>query len=267
MKPEALARIAQDLRWRVGLLVFAVLGSVGGACALWALQDVRSSGARMAGRQAGALAQSVAQTLALQLGRAVHQGTPLQAQPAMASELAAALRRHAALAHLAVETHSGAVLHAVGDPPRAAAAHVVRTPIAAGERGARAGTVVVAVDAGHALQRPLRKLRWQAAVLWWPWWTAARRTWCLIFPRSTTSLAPACAWCSGGQAAQGRGRAAGAVRHAAACARGVRHQRLPGHPERRARPCGSIGAVLTIAIELIAVKTYWISAGGHFDHK
>ena len=41
-------RLAHDLRWRVGLLVFAVLGAVGSACAAWALHDMRLRSAHAA---------------------------------------------------------------------------------------------------------------------------------------------------------------------------------------------------------------------------
>ena len=56
-------RLAHDLRWRVGLLVFAVLGAVGSACAAWALHDMRLRSAHAASQDAGAMAQSVADCL------------------------------------------------------------------------------------------------------------------------------------------------------------------------------------------------------------
>jgi len=60
----------QDLRWRVGLWVFAVLVGVGSACAAWTLHGLRASGERAANQDVQAIAQSIAQTLAQQLGRA-----------------------------------------------------------------------------------------------------------------------------------------------------------------------------------------------------
>src|SRR5690606_27419555 len=122
MKRDGWIRLAQDLRWRVGLLVFGVLATVGAACALWALQDLRDNGARAAGRDAQALAHSVAQTLAQQLGRAVRLGIPLDELPGVPPYLHAALQRQPVLTHIAIEGAEGATLHAAGSPARARAA-------------------------------------------------------------------------------------------------------------------------------------------------
>ena len=93
----------QDLRWRVGLWVFAVLVGVGSACAAWTLHGLRASGERAANQDVQAIAQSIGQTLAQQLGRAVRLGIPLDELPGVPPYLEATLKRQPVLSALAVE--------------------------------------------------------------------------------------------------------------------------------------------------------------------
>ena len=156
-------RLAHDLRWRVGLLVFAVLGAVGSACAAWALHDMRLRSAHAASQDAGAMAQSVAQNLAQQLSRAVRLGIPLRELPGVPAYLQGALDRQPTLVRIAVEAPDGQVLHAVGG--RAAArgdVQSLRVPITAG--GVEAGAVALGVDAGAGPQRSLRRAAWESAL-------------------------------------------------------------------------------------------------------
>lgn len=149
----------QDLRWRAGLLAFAVLLVVGSGCALWALHELRIGGARAASQDARAMARSVAQTLAQQLGRAARLGIPLQELPGVAPYLAAALERQSALASIAVVLPDGRTLHAVGAKSAPGdAADSVRVEIAAKKGVAGA---VVAVAGGRAA-RPQSLARAQA---------------------------------------------------------------------------------------------------------
>lgn len=167
MKHETVQRLAEDLRWRVGLLVFSVVVAVGGACALWVVQDLRASGTRAAGKDAQALAHSVAQTLAHQLGRAVRLGIPLAELPGVPAYLDTALRRQPMLTHIAIEAADGAALHAVGKASAAAAGGgEVRVPIAGtGAVGHDAGAVRVGVDPRLGLQRQLMRANVLAVVL------------------------------------------------------------------------------------------------------
>ncbi|WP_313073677.1 hypothetical protein [Melaminivora sp.] len=156
----------QDLRWRVGALVFAVLAAVGGLCALWALHDLRGSGARTAREDARALAQSVAQTLAQQLGRAARLGIPLEELPGVPAYLQAALQRQPALTRITVEQADGSVLHTVQGvraPAHDGLTSVVRRPISG--LPAQAGTVAVAADPAASIGALLRRARVQAAAL------------------------------------------------------------------------------------------------------
>ncbi|MBW7899944.1 MAG: hypothetical protein H3C26_00575 [Rhodocyclaceae bacterium] len=162
MKPERCRRAMQDLRWRAGLLAFAVLIVVGGACALWTLHELRIGGARAAGEDARALARSVAQTLAQQLGRAVRLGIPLPELPGIEPHLAAALAHQPALASLAVVLPDGRTLHAAGAGAVAGDADRVRVDIAF--PGGSAGTVVAVTGSGAALPRSLARARIFSAV-------------------------------------------------------------------------------------------------------
>lgn len=151
-----------DLRWRVGLLVFLVLALVGGACALWTLQQMRASSARAASQDARAMAESVAQTLALQLGRAVRLGIPLQELPGVSPYLASVRAQQAALAHIAVLAPDGQPLHSSGaaaarDDHAATARVPIGAPAAPGASGVGgvAGTVVVSVGGDAELQDSL----------------------------------------------------------------------------------------------------------------
>ncbi|MDR0216036.1 MAG: hypothetical protein LBJ15_18860 [Comamonas sp.] len=148
MKLERGLSFLQDMRWRAGLLAFAVLLVVGSGCALWALHELRIDGARAASQDARAMARSVAQTLAQQLGRAARLGIPLQELPGVAPYLAAALERQSTLASIAVVLPDGRTLHAAGSKSAPGdAADTVRVEIAAKKGVAGA---VVAVAGGRA---------------------------------------------------------------------------------------------------------------------
>lgn len=157
MKPER----SRDLRWRAGLLAFAVLAVVGGACALWTLHELRLGDARAAGEDTRALARSVAQTLAQQLGRAARLGIPLQELPGIEPYLAAALAHQPALASLAVVLPDGRTLHAAGTAAASADADGVRVDIAF--QGGSAGTVVAVAGSGASLPQSLAQARVFAA--------------------------------------------------------------------------------------------------------
>lgn len=156
----------QDLRWRVGLWVFAVLAGVGSACAGWTLHGLRASGERAANQDVQAIAQSVAQTLAQQLGRAVRLGIPLAELPGVPPYLEATLKRQPVLSALAVEQADGTPLHAVGRP---LAPGAVRVPIVSGAAAlapgaAPAGFVVAGTESAAALPGSQGQALWISAV-------------------------------------------------------------------------------------------------------
>lgn len=159
MKPEH-RRTLDDLRWRTGLLVFAVLAVVGSACALWTLHELRQSGARAANEDTRALARSVAQTLAQQLARAARLGIPLEELPGVAPHLAATLAHQPALASLAVVLPDGRTLHAAGTGSMPADADGARVDIAF--PGGSAGTVVAVAGSAAALSHRLAQARLSA---------------------------------------------------------------------------------------------------------
>lgn len=162
MRSERLGHVPHDLRWRVGWWVFVVLVVVGGACAGWALQQLRSTGARVASQDAQAMAQSVAQGLAQQLGRAVRLGIPLPELPGVAPYLQAALARQPGLTHIAIELPGGQVLHSAGrDAGARSGARQVRVPLAAGS--GEAGAVLVQANASASMQRSLQRAAWLSA--------------------------------------------------------------------------------------------------------
>lgn len=151
----------QDLRWRVGLWVFAVLVGVGSACAAWTLHGLRASGERAANQDVQAIAQSIAQTLAQQLGRAVRLGIPLDELPGVPPYLEATLKRQPVLSALAVEQADGTPLHFVGQA-LAPAGGTVRVPIVAG--AAHAGFVVAGTKSTAPLQGSQGQALWISAV-------------------------------------------------------------------------------------------------------
>ena len=153
----------QDLRWRVGLWVFAVLVGVGSACAAWTLHGLRASGERAANQDVQAIAQSIAQTLAQQLGRAVRLGIPLDELPGVPPYLEATLKRQPVLSALAVEQADGTPLHFVGQALALAPARgTVRVPIVAG--AAHAGFVVAGTKSTAPLQGSQGQALWISAV-------------------------------------------------------------------------------------------------------
>lgn len=165
MRRENLRRMTEDVRWRVGVWVFCVLVAVGSAGAFWVLQDLRSHGTRTARQDAQALAHSVAQTLAHQLGRAVRLGIPLAELPGVPAYLDNTLRRQPMLTHIAIEAADGAPLHSAGKVPDAAArAGEVSVLIAGAGTGGQAGAVRIGVDPSQGVQRQLARASAMAAV-------------------------------------------------------------------------------------------------------
>ncbi len=162
MRLERCRRAMQDLRWRAGLLAFAVLAVIGSACALWTLHELRIHGARAASEDTRALARSVAQTLAQQLARAARFGIPLQELPGVAPYLAAALAHQPALASLAIVLPDGRTLHAAGAKNAPADADSVRVDIAF--QGGSAGAVVAVTSGGASLSHSLAQARILSAV-------------------------------------------------------------------------------------------------------
>lgn len=160
---EPAPRWTQDLRWRVGLWVFAVLLGVGGACATWALQSVQARGLQAARADALAVAQSVAQTLAQQLGRAVRLGIPLAELPGLPPYLQTARTGQPAIVAIVVQDADGRTLATAGVPPPKVEGPVPTDAVslAIGRAGHPAGTVMVHTDSGAALRGSL----WQAGVL------------------------------------------------------------------------------------------------------
>ena len=156
---ERRGRWMQDLRWRAGLWVFAVLLVVGSACAAWALHALQARGAQAARADTQAMGQSVAQTLAQQLDRAVRLGIPLAELPGLAPYLQAARKGQPALAAIAVQGPDGRTLAAAGTAPPAADGgnpiDSVSLPI--GRTDPAAGTVVVHTDSSAALRGSLAR--------------------------------------------------------------------------------------------------------------
>lgn len=101
-----------DLRWRTGLLAALLTAAIGSACALFTLQQLRDSGARASIDESRSVAESMAQTLAQQLGRAVRLGIPLTQLPGVPAYLQSALERQPALRLIAVLRPDGSVLYA-----------------------------------------------------------------------------------------------------------------------------------------------------------
>lgn len=164
MKPERWRLAIQDLRWRAGLLAFAVLAAVGGICAPWTLHELRIGGARAASEDTRALARSVAQTLAQQLARAARLGIPLEELPRVAPHLEAALAHQPALASLAIVLPDGRTLHAAGVRTTPGdAVDSVGVDIAI--QGGSAGTVVAVAGSSASLSQSLVQARALGAVV------------------------------------------------------------------------------------------------------
>lgn len=143
--------LRQDLRWRIGALVFGVLLLVGAACAAWTLQQLRASSAQGASQDGRAIAQSVAQTLAQQFGRAARLGIPLAELPGVPAYLEATLQRQPLLDSIAVLQPDGSTLHAVGQAP-ARDDGGVRVEIASSSSGAPVGFVRVGAEVATSLR-------------------------------------------------------------------------------------------------------------------
>lgn len=162
MSPERTHFFLHDLRWRLGLRVFGVLLAVGSACGWVALREVQERGSREAGVHARAMAQSVADTLAQQLARAVRLGIPLQDLPGVPLHLEATLARQPLLVALAVKLPDGRTLHGAGHAAalETDAAHAVFTAA-----GLPVGRVVAgAGEVGAWSTDSVRTVLWACAV-------------------------------------------------------------------------------------------------------
>lgn len=100
------------LDWSIGLLVLCLTLVIGAASAGWSLQQLRVNAERESQQDVQAMAQSVAQTLATQIGRAVRLGIPLADIPGMPDYLERALTQAPGLASIAVQQPDGSTLHA-----------------------------------------------------------------------------------------------------------------------------------------------------------
>ena len=105
------------LDWSLGLLALCLTLAIGAAMALWSLQQLHIATERDARQDAQAMAQSVAETLALQISRAVRLGIPLADIPGIPAYLARALAGAPGLASIAVHTASGDTLHSTPARP------------------------------------------------------------------------------------------------------------------------------------------------------
>jgi antitoxin component of RelBE/YafQ-DinJ toxin-antitoxin module len=95
----------------LGLLAFFLTTIIGGLGTLWLLQQLRTSTELEARHDAKAMAQSVAQTLALQIGRAVRMGIPLEDIPGIPAYLQRALEQAPGLAYIALKNPHDNTLH------------------------------------------------------------------------------------------------------------------------------------------------------------
>ena len=105
------------LDWSLGLLALCLTLAIGAAMALWSLQQLQIRPERDAHQDAQAMAQSVAETLALQISRAVRLGIPLADIPGVPAYLERALARAPGVASIAVHTASGDTLHSTPARP------------------------------------------------------------------------------------------------------------------------------------------------------
>lgn len=121
----------QHLRWRLTLLVGALVACVGAACVLWLLWHVERSAAQAGVQEWRAIATSVAQSQARQFGRAVRLGIPLPELPGVPAHFEGVLQRQPVLAAMALELADGRVLHQVRHPQRLVALDeaAVRVPV------------------------------------------------------------------------------------------------------------------------------------------
>lgn len=126
------------LDWALGLLALCLTLAIGGAGALWSLQQLRTRTEHDTRQDAQAMAQSVAQTLAQQISRAVRLGIPLADIPGMQAYLERALAQAPSLAAIAVHTLEDHRLYTT--PPRAATQQV---QAAIQVQGRSVGNVVV----------------------------------------------------------------------------------------------------------------------------
>lgn len=99
------------LDWSLGLLALCLTLAIGAAMALWSLQQLQIRTERDARQDARAMAQSVAETLAVQISRAVRLGIPLADIPGIPAYLERALASAPGVASIAVQTPGGDTLH------------------------------------------------------------------------------------------------------------------------------------------------------------
>ena len=134
------------LRWPLGLLALCLTLLIGGTGALWSLQQLRTNTERDARQDAQAMADSVAQTLALQISRAVRLGIPLEEIPGMPDYLQRALTQAPGLATIAVQSPAGQTLYLSG-ASHSGAAHAATAPVQAAiqVQGSSVGDVVITI--------------------------------------------------------------------------------------------------------------------------
>ena len=146
----------RGLHWPLGLLALCLTLLLGGAGALWSLQQLRATPERDAREDAQAMAESVAQTLALQISRAVRLGIPLGEIPGMPNYLQRALAQAPGLAAIAVQTADGQTLHTTALPKLSERTTTAPLRAAIQLQGRSVGSVVV-TPAPAALGQSLRQ--------------------------------------------------------------------------------------------------------------
>ena len=138
MSKQARHSTTERLDWGLGLLALCLTVLIGGAGTLWSLQQWHANTERGTRQDVQAMAQSVAQTLAFQIGRAVRLGIPLEDIPGMPAYLQRSVALAPGLVSIAVHAPDGRVLHAT---PAGSAPHHESTAIQV--QGQAIGSVVV----------------------------------------------------------------------------------------------------------------------------
>lgn len=154
----------RGLHWPLGLLALCLTLLIGGAGALWSLHQLRTTTERDAREDAQAMAESVAQTLALHISRAVRLGIPLGEIPGMPHYLQRALAQAPGLATIAVQSADGQTLHSTPLPKLSERSSTAPVRAAIQLQGRSVGSVVV-TTAPAALGQGLRKASALGALL------------------------------------------------------------------------------------------------------
>ncbi|MBP6598212.1 MAG: hypothetical protein KA216_02030 [Giesbergeria sp.] len=154
----------RGLHWPLGLLALCLTLLIGGAGALWSLHQLHTTTERDAREDAQAMAESVAQTLALHISRAVRLGIPLGEIPGMPHYLQRALAQAPGLATIAVQSADGQTLHTTALPKLSERSSTAPVRAAIQLQGRSVGSVVV-TTAPAALGQGLRKASALGALL------------------------------------------------------------------------------------------------------